>query len=342
MALITNEIVYNSGINIWKPGELATLAVFYDKIWLPYVDTSSTPMMVFRQLSGKLKLDVVSIRNASFIDENGRTTSTTRFTNEWCEKYNSLFDEGILCRMAPPTEDPLKEIWELKDWNECFQDIHDLLLSVNYFLVADNGSNERNVYFWQDHVAHLRRVDVTMPAVFILNKMNTKREVAKSVLAESVFSFFLPQLADLEPDDILEIRSATAANREGFSAHLQSLSGALDSMLKSGEKYSDLSYYAKDVVETKLIPDYIEFKRQLIHLKIGKSRKILATIDSLFQISSSPYTPKFWYDFLKVIGGSFSAVSEIRKDDLSNKSQAFNFISSLEERHSIVQRKISK
>jgi hypothetical protein len=38
--MMANEIQYNSGVIITNPEDLATLAVFYDKIWPPHVDAS--------------------------------------------------------------------------------------------------------------------------------------------------------------------------------------------------------------------------------------------------------------------------------------------------------------
>ena len=118
----------------------------------------------------------------------------------------------------------------------------------------------------------------------------------------------------------MDVRRLTADNREGFMAHLQSLSGALDALLKGGAKRKELEDAAADVVQTKIVPDYVEFRRELGSARVGKAKRILDPASKLLEINSSPWAPKFWYDLVRAL----------RKEDKTNKALAFNLIRKLE------------
>jgi len=110
------------------------------------------------------------------------------------------------------------------------------------------------------------------------------------------------------------------------------LSSGLDTLLKSGAKRKELTETATEIVETKLIPDYLEFKRQLTTARVGKAKRVLDPLSKVLEINSSPWAPKFWYDLVRALYLGSSGAVENRKDDLTNKALAFNYIKKIEER----------
>jgi len=130
----------------------------------------------------------------------------------------------------------------------------------------------------------------------------------------------------LQPDQILEVRRKVSDLREGFSMHLQSLTADIDAQLKGGESAEEIARYAQGVMETKFEPQYVEFKRQLGSVNVGKAGKVLDVMGRVFEIDASLLSPKFWVEMLKlgkllVIGGA-----EELKESLSNERQAYHLM----------------
>lgn len=336
--MMVNEVVYNNGVLVSDAKALATLAVFYDRIWLPHVGTSKVPMIGFMETTpGKWKVRVIHMHNFHFVGRDGKTWSIDRFTNDWNERHSSLFDADVLRRLPPIDIKINEEVSDVfgRDAREIVPNLDLVAEDIPKFRsreVRAEGEvrTHQEIYLWQDHLMHLLRRDQDRPAVFLLSGQKGRREVAKSALAESVLSYCLPQLRELEPEEILEVRRLTADNREGFMAHLQGLSGALDALVKGGAKRHELEDAAADVIQTKLIPDYQEFKRQLGSARVGKMKRILDPASKILEINSSPLTPKFWYDLVRALSFVVTGASENRKEGQTNKSLSFSFIRKLE------------
>lgn len=84
------------------------------------------------------------------------------------------------------------------------------------------------------------------------------------------------------------------------------------------------------MIETKLIPDYREYVRQLRAEKAGFWGKVLDPVTKILQIDAAPWTPKFYGEFIRSLGfGALAAASE-KKSRLSNASQAYQFMHNVE------------
>jgi hypothetical protein len=51
--------------------------------------------------------------------------------------------------------------------------------------------------------------------------------------------------------------------------HLQKLSYEVETRIKEGGSIKDIQRYAKSIAEVKLVPDFLEFKRQISAKKAG-------------------------------------------------------------------------
>ncbi len=332
--MLANQVIYDSAVNIENVQDLATLSIFYDKIWLPHVATANIDLMQFEKRKGRWELRAFAVMMSEFIDHDGIPRSVDRYTNEWNERNAILFDEGVLERLKAPDEDPMARLFDVgtTTFSQALSQIHGLIDDIPMALISKTEKGGECRYIWQDHALHLIRNDHVYPEVFLLKDRADQRELVKSVLAGTLLSYCIPKLAALPPEEILELRRLTASNREGFMAHVQGLSAGLDALAKSGAKREDMAAMAADVVETKLIPDYVEFKRQLNSIRVGKLKKILDPASKILEINSSPWSPKFWYDLTKALWGIGTGATEVRQADRSNRTLAFNYIRTVEER----------
>jgi hypothetical protein len=196
--------------------------------------------------------------------------------------------------------------------------------------MSSQGGETEYFYYRQDVVSHLLRRDITQPQIFVSKTAQPVREILKACQAESIFRYLLPRLALVQSDQILEVRRKVKDTREGFSMHLQKLSEGIESKLKGGESLDEIRLLAQSVIETKLIPDYLEFVRQIHAEKAGFWGKILAPIPEILQIDAAPWTPKFYGSLLKSLGLTFLASEAEQKQRLTNASQAYQFMHSAE------------
>lgn len=348
------EIVYSSGVNIWSRTDLSTLSLFYDVVWLPELTSSDDPELIqFARNVGsseEFRLSAIFVTGSfPFTDKEGRQRTVPEFTSKWIEDNSLLFDAGVIKRLPPPTVDPLEEIfaaWGVsKDFESLLSGISDVLLDIPYQLraiarsttVIDSVSSEEEekevLFIWRDHAKHLLRQDLKLPSVFITDE-SKRREKIKSLMAQAAFQYVIPQISELHPEQILEIREKIADTREGFSMHLQKLSAAVDERLAGGEDFTDVSRFAGEVVETQLIADYVEFRRQLKTMKIGKLRSVLDVVGRILEIDAAPWTPKFYGELLKAIGFTALDTVDARSKALTNQQQAFQLMHKTERKAS--------
>jgi hypothetical protein len=113
--------------------------------------------------------------------------------------------------------------------------------------------------------------------------------------------------------------------------HLWKLSKGLQEHAKDGTSLAELARFAGEIIKTDLIPDYREFQRQLESMRLEKWGKVLDAAGRVAEIDASPWTPKFWALLLKAIGITTQTSESERMNALSNKYQAFKFMSFVEQ-----------
>ncbi len=113
--------------------------------------------------------------------------------------------------------------------------------------------------------------------------------------------------------------------------HLWKLSKGLQEQAKDGTSLADISRSAEDLIKTELIPDYREFQRQLESIRSERWGKVLDAAGRVAEIDAAPWTPKFWALVLKAIGMTALTADSERKEALSNRYQAFQFMSYVEQ-----------
>jgi hypothetical protein len=323
------DVVYNSDVVLSGNADLATYCIFYDRVLLPHTSEKTVAnMLQFTRQNGSDRAPALSAFEVSDLvyGHDRRSRLVGEDIIAWEEQYRVLFDEGVLSRLPTTAEDI--------DWDNQIQSgtpltpaLANLLRMTKGELSARNREYEY-FYFRQDVVSHLLRTDITQPQIFVSRTIQPVREILNACEAECAFRYILPQLALVEPDQILEVRRKVKDTREGFSMHLQKLSENIESKLKGGEGLDEIRRLAQSVIETKLIPDYKEYVRQIGAEKAGFWKKVLGPAARILQIDAAPWTPKFYGDFMKSLGLTFLEAESEKKQRRSNASQAYQFMHS--------------
>jgi hypothetical protein len=328
------QIIYNSDLIIRSPAELATLCTFYDKVLLPYTSPETSHLFAgARTCDVNLPTGYHEEGERQFIFD----------VPYWQEIYGVLMEENVVERLPPPSwgdVSPSRLLRKLKPTKRL-----DLItkapsrvqIMIGNEPFGDEDAEEdlkkgvfKEELIKQDLALHLLRQDLEIPQLFINDSDRPSRDFLIGIEAKVAFSYLLPSLGYLGPDEILEVRNKVRDTREGFSLHLQKLSKGVDDKLKGGESTSEIESWAKRAIETELIPDYREFKRQIEAEKAGFWKKVLDVAGKAFAIDAAPWTPKFYGELLKALGITVLTYSAEQKERLSNKSQAFQFMSFVE------------
>src|SRR5258708_1180188 len=181
-----------------------------------------------------------------------------------------------------------------------------------------------------DLVKHLLRSDIRIPQVFVSVDGYPNRELLVALEAQETFGYLLPKIGVPHPTEILRIREKVKDTREGFREHLYKLSKGLDESAKSGAAAEEIARFARDLISTELIPDYKEFCRQLNSMRADGWGKIIEVASKALEMDSAVWTPKFFAMLLKTLGLTVLANEAEREKLLSNKYQAFKFMSEVE------------
>lgn len=182
-----------------------------------------------------------------------------------------------------------------------------------------------------DLARHLLRSDISIPQIFALSTGRSRRDILVALEAAATFRYLLPKISTFHPIQILELREKLKDSREGFTMHLWKLSKGLQEQAKDGTSLADISRSAEDLIKTELIPDYREFQRQLESIRSERWGKVLDAAGRVAEIDAAPWTPKFWALVLKAIGMTALTADSERKEALSNRYQAFQFMSYVEQ-----------
>ncbi len=334
----SNTIIYNSDLIIRNGSEMATLCVFYDKVMLPHTTPQTCDL-----LAGPRCYEVTQPKGYNQVADEQFIEDVATFSRH----YYPLILEKVIERLPPPPwgDKPPYSKWKEINLREIIKQLATTQrtaqrsisfstrpLAEDEEVVDDlaNGTFKEDL-IKRDLVLHFLRPDLDLPQLFVCQERRPPRELLKAVEARAVFDYLLPALGPLKADQILEVRERVKDLREGFSMHLQKLSKGVEGAVKSGEPIVEIEYWAKSVIETELIPDYREFRRQLASQRSGFWNKVLDAGSKIFQIQAAPWTPKFYYEFLKAMGVTLLTASAEHKESLSNRSQAYHFMMRVED-----------
>lgn len=331
--MMLNSIVWSSDLIIWDESYLSTLCVFYDEVLLPAV-TNLDGMYEFRKKiefeTGEETYYLGQKTPVLYDDPDRNMPIRAEFIHmEWEKRNNVLFKEGVIKRLQVPQDIDILNFINDSLYREVKGLLKDLFMDFPDALRSEHEI-DGSFFFWKDHIIHLLRTDINEPCLFAIKQQQIHREVIKSLIALKSFNYLLPKLSKLHPEQILEVRREVATNREGFSFHLQSLSYEVETRIKEGDSIEEIKRYASSVAETKLIPDFIEFKRQIESKRAGFWGKVLDKASSIAEIDATIFSPKFFADLIKIFGLTLLTRISEKEGELSNKGQTFKLIHTIE------------
>jgi hypothetical protein len=313
--------VYSSHVYV-DGADLATLAVFFDEIWLPYpyeVDPDGLGLPGFKDAG----IEGIGTYMLAGVQKEFR---------EWKQTVKPLFDEGVLRTLPPP----------IRTADECPSDYLDVL----HTKVARQSLPRGKVSMWdmalgKPAMAIFAAYSSKPAPELFLQPSWRKRSPTKSRsapdtrtvhlashLAISLFNYQVPQLQSLTADQILEVRNFLRNEKEGFVAHVFTLTDEMEKSAGAGVQWEEVA--ALKIVERKLIPQYIEFRRRLESKKTGFWANVLGAGAKFMQIDASPWTPKFYWGLFEAFTHSIDGRAKLEEESRSNAAQTFQYLAKLE------------
>ena len=340
------SITYSSGL-IPPPELMSTLAVFYDEIWLPC----------------RLNLDIVL---------NGLNSSQRKLSLSFFKKvekrltifdanWNALYRNNSLIVISPSTYPGFQELshntqgaipsYIFKSINEQLiklkdeinnlpkkiqlehinaQYIESMLEILRNNEIAGNNIMEQSIE--SIFIAmHLLMPSKPAPEIYISNIADSQTSSLSTLLAQKMFTYIVPQIQVLNAEQILEVRDYLKDTKEGLAYYINEMTDDVERRIREGN-LSDIEA-AQRTFERKIQPQYEEFRRKLLAKKTGFWSKVAVAGGKFMQVDAAPWTPKFWGAVIEMFGVSLDALTKDDQENLlSNKSQAFNYIATLENR----------
>jgi hypothetical protein len=323
------SITYSSGL-IPPPELMSTLAVFYDEIWLPCpyeLGVKSGKGLIDPFFDSKLTTSRFTTYASSneLFNINGLISESTispyKYT-QWKSTINGLCDEGIICTLPPLARKQVefnKTVSKLRENPQT-----DVIYRENRHMISI-------VYEEYVLVLHNFFTDKPAPEIFISNSSDANTSRLAGFLVNFLFQYQVPQLQILNAEQILEVREYLKDTKEGFRYYINEMTDDVERRIQE-HNLSDLEASQK-TFERKIQPQYEEFRRKLAAKKTGFWSKIAVAGGKFLQVNAAPWTPAFWGAVLEMFGVSLDEFSKSEQENfLSNKSQAFNYIATLEDR----------
>lgn len=330
-----NQVIYSSDLIIRDNAELATLCVFFDKVFLPYTtQVSSRRFAGARVLDAELPRGLDPEFDRRYVDD----------VDYWWGRNKLLFEEQVIERLPAWQETPatqllgrLKQTEKIDALTKASVRVARIQMTIGNEPMGQETPQEnlkkgimQEILIKQDLLLHFLRDDLKLPQLLISDAITSRREYLKALEAKAAITYVFPTLSSLMPEEMLEIRSKVSDNREGFSMYLQELSKDIEDRLDGGESPGEVFSFVESIIETKLVPYFYEFKRQLVAERTVSGNRVLDSLGRISEIDAPFSSAKFWIELLRALGLAIPSAAE-QKERASNKSQAFQFMRTIED-----------
>src|SRR6266478_5332979 len=143
------EIAYNSDLIIRDKSQLSTLAVFYDRILLPYAtDSANSSLIEFRRSHGKLVVTALAVSLKVSGTEFGQVLAS-EFLVKWQHENNVLFQEHVLERISKAPSFDAKSKFAPHEKIELYDASASILASPSLFSSESPGDG-KILWIWTD------------------------------------------------------------------------------------------------------------------------------------------------------------------------------------------------
>lgn len=301
--MLRHALTYSSDLIIRDPGVLASLCVFFDTVYLPYLPTDNAGLFLrLTETEGDPGVDFVEMASAG------------EYHHRWDAEHSLLFAGSVLQRLPQPSHEV--EIDE------------EALGRITFRLSPNVSGFSRRLYFLT-RVIHLLRSDQLAPHVIDADHETPTRQGYKWLMAHEAFAYFVLSLTELTSEQILEVRDEVADTREGFAMHLQKLSRETERRSSAGDPLDTIKAHARSIIETDLIPDFMEFRRQLSAKRAGFWCKLLDVAAKSVRLLVPMTQPELAGSGFATLSAIMAITCERRGDRNTNVGLAFQFLNKL-------------
>jgi hypothetical protein len=309
------SITYSSSL-LPPPKLMSTLAVFYDEVSLPRFSPflGDEEDYSFVHILRGISRDMARTRNEEFNRLHERLHE--RYIRDR-KPWEQLFQTEIL-KIIPETNPHILREREnaLPDNTEL--DLDRLRIAVD---LALSMFPDRSM--WMHYLA-----DKPSPELFFSDPSDTRTERLAGFLVHSIFDYQVPQLSNLNAEQILEVRDYLKDTKKGFTYYIHEMTDDVEQRLKGGNLQEIEA--AQKTFERKILPLYEEFRRQLVARKTGYWANVLSASADFLKVDATPWTPKFYGELLKWLGVALNFTAKDEEMLLTNKNQAFQYLARLE------------
>jgi hypothetical protein len=303
------NIVYVSGLTIEDPSLLATLAVVYDKVYLPHaydLDPDARPLM---------RWPMKHMDDLELIQRGYKT---------WKDHWKALFESGVI-EVLPPALHP--EVGDPADLQaRLLQELH---ISVPFFASSDVFSGRVALAV---HAIFARTTD---PEFLLSRPGVTDTSHLRDTLATSLIQYRIPKIGEMSPERLLRIRAETRVDREGFIYYLNQLVDNVESRLAAAA--GDERVAALRTVERVILPELEEHLRQeklRAEKTLARMLRLVATgVSTVVGVVLAPWDFKNYTGASELLLEGADARIETRLQQAANKHRAFQFMASIEGAH---------
>ncbi len=300
------NIVYASGLTIQDPSLLATLAVFYDKVYLPHaydLDPDAKPLIRWPM---------------KYLDD---LELIQRGYTKWKDRWKLLFESGVI-EVLPPSLDLGGD--DPPDLQERL--LKELNIKVPHFASSHvfNGRVALAMYAIFEKT--------TDPEFFHSRPGATDTSHLRDTLATTLIQYRLPKIGEMTPEQLLRTRAETQSDREGLIYYLNQLVDDAESRLTatSGNERNA----ALRTVERKIIP---ELEEHLLQEKIRAEKTLVKLlkfaakgVNTVLGVALTPWDFKNYTGASELLLDGADALIEKKLQQVANKHRAFQFLACIE------------
>jgi len=300
------NIVYASDLTIQDPSLLATLAVIYDKVYVPHaydLDPDARPLMRWPM---------------KHMDDLGLIQ---RGYKSWKDRWKLLFESGVIEVLPPAFHSEGEELPDLQA-----RLLKELNIKVPFFGSSDVFNGRVALAM---HAIFTRTTDPE----FLLNSPGaTDTNHLRGTLATSLIQYRIPKISEMPPAQLMQVRADIKSDREGFIYYLNALVDDVERRLSATA--GDERVAARRTVERKIIPELEEHLRQ----EKLRAEKTLVKIlkfaakgaDAVLGVFLAPWNFKNYKGVSELLLDVADAQIEKKLQQAANKHRAFQFMASIE------------
>jgi hypothetical protein len=304
------KVVFASALTIRDPSLVSTLAIYYDKIYLPHpydLDPDARPLMRWAMKH----LDDLEYEQKQYVG--------------WKERWRPLFDAGVL-EVLPPAFGAADE--EPQDLQERL--LQELGYSVPFFGRSDVFKGRVALAL---HALFSKTAD---PELIMSRPGATDTRHLRSTLATSLIRYRLPEVGELTAQQLLRVRTETQGDKQAFMRYLDQLVDDVESRLASTQ--GDEREAALRTIERKIIPELeehlLQHKLKAEQWLVKKLKFVAKGVGTALGLCLTPWDFRNYTDASELLLDGADAMVEDKVQRASHKHRAFQFVAAVDKAQS--------